>query len=43
MYREDLSKLSGVSRNFISKFETNELNPTIQSDNKLAKVLYVTI
>ncbi|HBB29685.1 MAG TPA: hypothetical protein DC000_10665 [Clostridiales bacterium] len=30
--------MSGVSRDAISKFETNELNPTILSVIKLAKI-----
>lgn len=38
MYQEHLSKISGVSRDAISKFETNELNPTILSVIKLAKI-----
>lgn len=41
--QEELSKLSGISRNYISELESNSKIPTILTLCKLAEVLQVEV
>jgi len=39
--QKDLSKMTGISMRMISRYETNEISPTLKKIDKLAKALNV--